>query len=170
MIKKQELKLTKNQALVFNALTKAAKPVGAYDLLDELREHGIKAPLQIYRALDRLIELRLAHRLESLNAWTTCCDADHASAAVFVICDDCGNVEEHIDADFSSSVENIAKRSGFAPKRPVFEIHGLCGGCKSAQGLCLSGNNFYSHLIIGHIGIGASPHVGGFGEPCGAQH
>ena len=33
---------------------------------------------------------------------------------------------------FSSSVENIAKRSGFAPKRPVFEIHGLCGGCKSA--------------------------------------
>ena len=131
MLKKQELKLTKNQALVFNALTKAAKPVGAYDLLDELREHGIKAPLQIYRALDRLIELRLAHRLESLNAWTTCCDADHASAAVFVICDDCGNVEEHIDADLTSSVENIAKRSGFAPKRPVFEIHGQCGGCQS---------------------------------------
>ena len=132
MPKKQEFKLTRNQALVFNALNKAGRPVGAYDLLDELREHGIKAPLQIYRALDRLIELRLAHRLESLNAWTPCCDADHASAAVFVICDDCGNVEEHIDADFSSSVENIAKRSGFALKRPVFEIHGLCGGCKSA--------------------------------------
>ena len=132
MLKKQELKLTKNQALVFNALTKAAKPAGAYDLLDELREQGIKAPLQIYRALDRLVELRLAHRLESLNAWTACCDADHASAAVFIICDDCGNVEEHIDSDFNSSVENIAKRSGLDPQRPDFEFHGLCGGCKSA--------------------------------------
>ena len=80
----------------------------------------------------RLIEVRLAHRLDSLNAWTTCWDADHASGAVLVICDDCGNVDGHINPDFSSSVENIAKRSGFAPKRPVFEIHGLCGGCKSA--------------------------------------
>ena len=53
MLKKQELKLTKNQALVFNALTKAAKPVGAYDLLDELREHGIKA-------LCKFIELWIA--------------------------------------------------------------------------------------------------------------
>ena len=132
MPKKQESKFTKNQALVFNALNKAGKPVGAYDLLDELREHGIKAPLQIYRALDRLIELRVAHRLESLNAWTTCCDADHASAAVFVICDDCGNVEEHIDSSLSSSMENIAKQSGFVPKRPVFEIHGRCGECDSA--------------------------------------
>ena len=132
MPKKQELKFTKNQALVFNALSKAGKPVGAYDLLDKLREHGIKAPLQIYRALDRLIELRVAHRLESLNAWTTCCDADHASAAVFVICDDCGNVEEHIDSSLSSNMENIAKQSGFVPKRPVFEIHGRCGECDSA--------------------------------------
>ena len=132
MPKKQESKFTKNQALVFNALNKAGKPVGAYDLLDELREHGIKAPLQIYRALDRLIELRVAHRLESLNAWTTCCDADHASAAVFVICDDCGNVEEHIDSSVSSSMENIAKQSGFVPKRPVFEIHGRCGECNRA--------------------------------------
>ena len=132
MPKKQELKLTKNQALVFDALNKADKPVGAYDLLDKLREHGLKAPLQIYRALDRLIELRVAHRLESLNAWTACCDADHASAAVFVICDDCGNVKEHIDADFGSSVENIARRSGFFPKRPVFEIHGRCGDCENA--------------------------------------
>ena len=131
MPKKQELKLTKNQALVYDALIKERKPVGAYDLLDKLRQHGIKAPLQIYRALDRLIELRVVHRLESLNAWTTCCDANHASVAVFVICDDCGNVEEHIDAGLSSSMENIAKQTGFVPKRPVFEIHGRCGNCVS---------------------------------------
>ena len=132
MQKKQMLKLTKNQTLVYDALKREDKPVGAYDLLDKLREHGLKAPLQIYRALDRLIGLRLVHRLESLNAWTTCCDTDHVSAAVFVICDDCGNVEEHIDVGLSSSMENIAKKIGFVPKRPVFEIHGRCGDCESA--------------------------------------
>ena len=132
MRQKQELRLTKNQALVYEALDKEGQPVGAYDLLDKLREHGLKAPLQIYRALDRLIELRMVHRLESLNAWTTCCDANHVSAPVFVICDDCGNVEEHIYAGLNSSLENISKRSGFVPERPIIEIHGRCGDCENA--------------------------------------
>ena len=44
---KQQLKLTKNQALVYDALSQASKPVGAYELLDQLKAHGLKAPLQI---------------------------------------------------------------------------------------------------------------------------
>ena len=34
---KQQLKLSKNQALVYEALSQASKPIGAYDLLDQLR-------------------------------------------------------------------------------------------------------------------------------------
>ena len=37
MRQKQELRLTKNQALVYEALHKEGQPVGAYDLLDKLR-------------------------------------------------------------------------------------------------------------------------------------
>ena len=127
---KQQLKLSKNQALVYEALNQADQPVGAYDLLDKLRKHGLKAPLQIYRALDRLIELKVVHRLESLNAWTTCCDANHDTAPVFVICDDCGNVTEHIDSKLSLSLENISTKNGFIPERPIIEIHGRCGDCR----------------------------------------
>ena len=126
---KQQHKLTKNQALVYEALNQASKPVGAYDLLDQLKAHGLKAPLQIYRALDRLIDLKVVHRLESLNAWTTCCDANHDSAPIFVICDDCGDVKEHIDTNVSRSIENISKKSGFTAERPIVEIHGRCGDC-----------------------------------------
>ena len=43
---------------------KPKHPVGAYELLDQLREHGLRAPLQIYRTLDQLIELKIVHRLE----------------------------------------------------------------------------------------------------------
>ena len=126
---KQQLKLTKNQALVYDALSHASKPVGAYELLDQLKMHGLKAPLQIYRALDSLIEFKVVHRLESLNAWTTCCDANHDSAPIFVICDNCGDVKEHIDTNLNRSIENISKKSGFTAEKPIVEIHGRCVDC-----------------------------------------
>ena len=129
MPEKQQLKLSKNQTLVYEALSQASQPIGAYELLGQLKAHGLRAPLQIYRALDRLIELRLVHRLESLNAWTTCCDANHESTPVFVICDDCGEVKEHIDTNLNHSIEDISKQSGFVPKRPIIEIHGRCENC-----------------------------------------
>lgn len=125
--------LTKNQSLVLEALRKAKHPVGAYELLDQLREHGLKAPLQIYRTLDQLIELKIVHRLESLNAWTLCCDAEHDSTPVFAICNDCGIVKEYFDETLSSNIANISKQSGFVADRSIIEIHGRCDQCEPTQ-------------------------------------
>ena len=121
--------LTKNQLLVMEALAGASQPLGAYALLDELREHGLKAPLQVYRALDQLIELRLVHRLESLNAWTVCCDNHHKETPVFAICNDCGIVTEYFDEQLSNDISQLSERSGFVPERSVIEIHGQCDKC-----------------------------------------
>ena len=121
--------LTKNQRLVMEALAGASQPLGAYALLDELREHGLKAPLQVYRALDQLIELRLVHRLESLNAWTVCCDNHHKETPVFAICNDCGIVTEYFDKQLSNDISQLSERSGFVPERSVIEIHGQCDKC-----------------------------------------
>ena len=120
--------------MVFEALRKAKNPVGAYELLDQLREHGLRAPLQIYRTLDQLIELRIVHRLESLNAWTLCCDAAHDSTPVFAICNDCGIVTECFDENLSSNIQKISKRSGFVADRSIIEIHGRCDQCETSQG------------------------------------
>ena len=84
--------------------------------------------------MDHLIELKVVHRLESLNAWTTCCDTNHDSAPVFVICDDCGNVKEHIDLNLNLSLQNISKKSGFVAERPIIEIHGRCEDCDTGTG------------------------------------
>ena len=73
-------KLTKNQALVLNVLTKASQPLGAYAILAELRSYGFKAPLTVYRALDQLAGMGLVHKLESLNSWTSCCGDHHANS------------------------------------------------------------------------------------------
>ena len=91
--------LTKNQSLVLDVLIKAGQPSGAYDLLDKLRQHGFKAPLQVYRALEQLIGLGLVHRLESLNAFIACShmSCQTSAATAFVICDRCETVQEICD-------------------------------------------------------------------------
>ncbi|HCV88539.1 MAG TPA: FUR family transcriptional regulator [Alphaproteobacteria bacterium] len=125
-------KLTRNQTLVLDALAGAGQPLGAYALLDVLRGHGFKAPLQVYRALDQLIELKLVHRLESLNAWTVCCDNHHKDTPVFAICNDCGVVTEHFDTQLSNGINSLSERSGFVPDRSIIEIHGQCDKCGDA--------------------------------------
>lgn len=92
--------LTKHQALVLDALASETGSAGAYALLDRLRAQGLRAPAQVYRALDKLIEYGLVHRLESLNAFIAC-DRPHAhehGVVAFAICDGCGSVDEFSDA------------------------------------------------------------------------
>src|SRR5690606_24509193 len=48
--------LTRNQELVLGTLAHAEAPLSAYDILDRLRSEGLRAPLQVYRALDKLTE------------------------------------------------------------------------------------------------------------------
>jgi Fur family zinc uptake transcriptional regulator len=122
-------KLTKNQSLVLNALASTKQPLGAYSLLDTLRDKGLKAPLQVYRTLDQLAALGLVHRLESLNAWTICCQNRHEGTPIFAICNDCGMVAEHLDADIADTLRTLPSRSGFVPQRSVIEIYGQCNNC-----------------------------------------
>ena len=122
-------KLTKNQRLVLKVLTTASQPLGAYAILDELRSHGFKAPLTVYRALEQLAGQGLVHKLESLNSWTNCCGEHQANPPVFEICNDCGNVTEHFDEELLKNLNSMSERSGFMPDRSIIEIHGRCDDC-----------------------------------------
>ena len=61
--------LTPNQSKVLAKLEAASGPLSAYALLDQLRDDGFRAPLQVYRALESLVGAGLVHRLESMNAF-----------------------------------------------------------------------------------------------------
>ncbi len=122
--------LTKNQILVLNTLTSAPKPLTAYSLLDRLKEHGFKAPPQIYRALEKLLAVGLIHKLESINSFVACQHSDCAhQIAGFAICDECDQVSEIIDDDLESQIRSVAKTAGLVPKKSTMEIHGLCSSC-----------------------------------------
>jgi len=126
--------LTKNQSLVMGALTKSNGPLSAYTILDQLRDHGFRAPLQVYRALDKLVEFGMVHRLESLNAFVACrhpgCD-DHETIA-FMICESCGQVNEITDNALANRLKFLAEQARFALKKTTIELRGLCHNCQAA--------------------------------------
>ncbi|MEZ5839380.1 MAG: Fur family transcriptional regulator [Hyphomicrobiales bacterium] len=125
--------LTRNQQLVFGALEGAEGPLGAYRILEELRPAGFRAPLQVYRALDRLVELGLVHRIESLNAFVACSAGHHhghgEETVAFAICEACGHVTEFVDTEFERRLGVWCGRHAFRRGRTTLEIRGLCEGC-----------------------------------------
>lgn len=126
--------LTRNQALVFETLEDADTPLTAYNILDQLNGQGLRAPLQVYRALDKLLDLGLVHRLESLNAFVACrhpgCDS--RTAVAFAICETCGKVSEITDAALVSSLKSLTVGAGFVPRKTTVEIRGTCHACQKS--------------------------------------
>ena len=63
------MRLTKNQKIVLDLLYKSNEPLKAYTILDQTKKEGMKAPTQVYRALDRLIEIGKVHKIKSKNSY-----------------------------------------------------------------------------------------------------
>lgn len=126
--------LTKNQALVFGKLSEAGAPMSAYAILDGLRDDGFRAPLQVYRALDKLVAGGLVHKLESLNAFVACAHpqekcGEHGLTG-FAICNTCGSVIEFHHHKLEHDLEHFLSDKGFKPEKTVVEIRGKCANCR----------------------------------------
>lgn len=134
--------LTKNQNLVFDALCAAEGPLSAYAILDRLRGEGLRAPLQVYRALEKLLDYGLVHRLESLNAFVACSQphADEKGMTAFAICETCGDVVEFADEAMKRRLDARMSEFGFSAARTTIEVRGTCARC-AAAGVAASAPN-----------------------------
>ncbi len=122
------------QAEVLEMTRRRNCPTSAYDVLEELRKSNPKlAPTTVYRALAALIERGRIHRLESLNAYIACQCENHNHASILSICDGCGCVEESVEPDLLAKLSLVLRKTGFAAKRHVIEVHGRCAACLEAQ-------------------------------------
>ena len=126
-------KFTPIRRQVLQALLSSHRPLGAYEVIDELAMSMPRpAPITVYRALDFLIANGLVHRIESRNAYHACAAHDHdsTSAVAFLICERCGLVGEIPAAPVAQSLTAAARASGFIPKLSVVEIAGTCAHCQ----------------------------------------
>ena len=106
------------------------KPMGAYEVLDCLKQSLPQAkPPTVYRALDFLLAQRLVHRLESLNAFVGCIHPDHPHSSQFLICRECGQVEELESKSVDRTLDKTLKDYGFEADAQVIEVTGRCARC-----------------------------------------
>ena len=127
----EDNELTKNESLVMSVLVSSSVPMSAYKILEKLKAKGLRAPLQVYRALDRLTASGMAHRIESINSFVACRGSSKKpdAVAVFVVCNDCGDVKEISDNLIDSGLKKLAKNVSFSPTKHTVEMHGLCYDC-----------------------------------------
>jgi Fur family zinc uptake transcriptional regulator len=127
----KEINLSKNQQIIFDIIDKSSEPLKAYAILFNVQKKGIKAPLQVYRALDKLIEIGKIHKVESRNAFIACqnssCQISKATA--FSICEVCEKISEISNSKLSKYLSNFSDNTGMKYSKYNLEFFGLCKKC-----------------------------------------
>lgn len=124
-------RLTPLRKKVLTLLLESGGPAKAYDLLEQLGDDGAAKPPSVYRSLDFLLDMGLAHKIESLNAFVACGHWKHGHAAVFLICDKCGTAGELHAHDSVKKLSQEVESVKFQMRSAVIEIRGLCRDCAS---------------------------------------
>ncbi|MBB3169676.1 Fur family transcriptional regulator [Simiduia aestuariiviva] len=137
LAKARGLRLTLQREQVLRLIWQNHKPVGAYQLMEQLAELTGKqvAPPTVYRALEFLLEHRLIHRLNSLNAFIGCACPDTGHAGQFVICRACGIALELNEASVRVPIQALAQSVGFQIEQQTLELSGLCPNCQTADAI-----------------------------------
>ena len=122
----KENNLSKNQKIIFDLIHKSSEPLKAYTILFNVQKKGIKAPPQVYRALDKLVEIGKIHKIESKNAFVACrnSDCEISKATAFSICESCEVVDEISDVKLSKYLSNFNHKKGMKFKRFNLEFFG----------------------------------------------
>jgi Fur family zinc uptake transcriptional regulator len=134
--KARDARLTPPRRRVLAVACRSARPLGAYDILEAVREEVPRAaPPKVYRALDFLLEQGLVHKLETLHAYVDCTDPEHPPSSQFLICNKCGDVIVLANEAIADSLREAADVTGFRAVRQVVELTGTCAECGGGEEL-----------------------------------
>lgn len=119
-----------NDKRVFEILLSEHRAFSAYEVADRVGENSKRLQAnQVYRAVETLINLGVAHRVELKNGYMACHSADDCTAHQILICNSCEQVAElehsKLDAEILKSVEEV----GFLPEPQKLELLGICPNC-----------------------------------------
>ena len=127
----KENNLSKNHQIVLDIIEKSKEPLKAYSILFNVQKKGIKAPLQVYRAFEKLIKMGKIHKVESKNAFVACknINCEISKATAFSICEICEKVTEIANNKLSIFLDNFEDKTGMKYRKYNLEFFGLCKKC-----------------------------------------
>lgn len=131
IMKQHDLKITAPRMKVIRALLTHPHVHSVYEL--RRCDESLKKvnPVTLYRILEVLVRLGLAHRVSG-NEFRAC-DLNDAQKVkmgchLLLICDECGTVEEIFDDRCHEN--DIAQKYNFKIFSHVNELHGVCRTCQ----------------------------------------
>ncbi len=131
---RHRLNFTPVRRRVLELLLEGHRAMGAYEILDTLREEGLGAqPPVAYRALDFLVTNGFAHKIERLNAFVACMHPGEDHTPAFLICRACDAVAEAHADPARGFLGQAVRETGFVVEQAVVEAVGLCPGCAEAR-------------------------------------
>ncbi len=125
--------LAKNEKLVWNVLAATTEPLKAYEILDGLKEQGVRAPMTVYRALEGLETKGHIHKLDGLNAFVLCNhEAGPHAVQTFLVCEGCSTVTELEMVAVEANITPAVRAADFDMHTARLEIKGTCVSCAEA--------------------------------------
>lgn len=124
------IRFTEPRRLVLSIIAESKQPIGAYDILAKLGEFiDNPKPPTIYRAIEFLQGGGFIHKIESLNAFVSCHAGHSHNGSQFMVCDDCGRVEEVHMCELPAPFQKKMAQTNFKMHHWNIELHGTCGSC-----------------------------------------
>ncbi|MCL6473320.1 MAG: transcriptional repressor [Firmicutes bacterium] len=130
MLKSRGFRLTEPRKKVIRILSKAKGPLSPYEIQRLLRKENVALNhVTIYRALELLCSLNLAHRVITASGFMRCTLEDRHGCHRYMICRSCGSVAEFSDGSLCERENEIASQMGFYAEQHIAESMGLCSKC-----------------------------------------
>lgn len=129
--KEREIKLTPLRQDVLTLVCRSTQPLGAYEILRQLRKHRPNAePPTVYRVLEFLQSESLIHRIDSSNAYIACIHPHKSHGSQLLLCKTCGDATEIDDKKITKTLQNFAEFYGFTLTTDLTELRGVCKECR----------------------------------------
>lgn len=129
-LKKHGYRITEPRKSVIGVLSEAEAPLSPYDIQKRLQTEGSGLNhVTIYRVLDLLCLLGLAHRVITAGGFMRCTLGDINGCHRYMICRVCGMITEFADESLCRKEDRVAERLGFYAEHHITEFSGLCSSC-----------------------------------------
>jgi Fur family zinc uptake transcriptional regulator len=131
VLRSRGYRVTEPRKHVLKVLAGAERPVSPYDIQKILEGNGEHLNhVTIYRILDLFCDLHLAHKVLLLNGFVKCGLGEKEGCHRFMVCRECGALQEFADKALCEEEDEIAQDLGFHTEQHFSEVSGICSNCR----------------------------------------